>query len=124
MYRSMIKMHYKGVHVCILVYDISDQSSFDAIEKWFTDVKDQLVNTSHLSKPSKSKKLVPPKDASSCLFYLVGNKSDLESERQVSTATAQKFVDEKIKESHKMHFFEISAKTGDKIPELFDDIST
>ena len=42
MYRSMIKMHYKGVHVCILVYDITDKKSFNALELWLNDVRDKL----------------------------------------------------------------------------------
>jgi GTPase SAR1 family protein len=38
----MIKLHYKGVHVCILVYDISEQGSFDSLEDWYQDVKEKL----------------------------------------------------------------------------------
>ena len=53
------------------------------------------------------------------MLFLVGNKSDLESERQVSKAMARKFKEENgIK-----YFAETSAKSGDNVNQLFFDAS-
>ena len=41
MYRSMIKMYYRGVAVAIVVYDVSDRSSFESVPTWFKDIRDK-----------------------------------------------------------------------------------
>ena len=49
---------------------------------------------------------------------VVGNKSDLESERQVPTERAR----QEYKETFDIDFWEVSAKTGENITEMFQDI--
>lgn len=50
------------------------------------------------------------------MFFLVGNKLDLKSQRQVNVTHGEEFAKE-----NGFSFIEVSAKTGEGIKELFDD---
>ena len=78
----------------MLVYDITDHSSFENIENWLDKVK---VNC-------------PP----NVVTMLVGNKCDLESDRQVSREEAEAYA-----KSNGMLFTETSAKSFINIEESF-----
>ena len=96
-YKSIIKNYYKDSHLIAFVYDIKARDSFNSIlNYWVEDVKTQN------------------KDA---IFLLVGNKLDLEDKRQVSTEEAKKYAEE-----NEMKFFEVSAKTGESIDDMFEYI--
>jgi len=41
MYRSMIKMYYRGVAVALVVYDVGDRASFECIGEWLKDVREK-----------------------------------------------------------------------------------
>ena len=41
MYRSMIKMYYRGVAVALVVYDVGDRASFECIGDWLKDVREK-----------------------------------------------------------------------------------
>ena len=76
MYRSMIKMYYRGVQVAIIVYDLTDKNSFLSVPTWIEDIKDKSAKNKgslHYNKDQDSK----------CIFFVVGNKSDKSEERQV-----------------------------------------
>ena len=60
MYKSMIKMYYRGVSFVIVVYDVGDRTSFDSIETWLKDARDKQEN----------------KIGTNVIYYLVGNKSE------------------------------------------------
>ena len=95
--RNTIKNLYNGSNLIVLVYTVDDKNSFDSIPKLVDEVKKQIKN---------------PK------FLLVGNKCDLEEERQVSREEAEKYAEEK-----NMKFIEVSAKTGEGISEdMFNSI--
>ena len=98
-YRSVINSYLKNAHAVVFVYDITNEESFENIHKvWRFLLQD-----------------ITQKDA---LCFLVGNKADMESERNVRTEEAEKYAEE-----NNMQFFEVSAKTGDKIEELFEAIA-
>ena len=96
-YRSIIKSYYKDSHLMAFVYDISARDSFNSISKWVEDVKTQNENAK---------------------FLLVGNKCDLEEERRVVT----KEEANEYAEKNDMKFFEVSAKTGEGIDDMFEYI--
>ncbi|EIW71246.1 hypothetical protein TREMEDRAFT_19015, partial [Tremella mesenterica DSM 1558] len=62
-FRSMAPMYYRGSHVCILVYDISDRQSFEDVYSWL----EELGRT--VSKET--------------LIFVVGMKTDLEPKRMI-----------------------------------------
>ena len=93
-YRSMVGMYYRGASVALICYDITSRSSFLSVEGWHKDLMK-----------------VAPQDIS---LALVGNKTDLENEREVPTNEAKELAD-KIGAIH----YEVSAKSGQNVTELF-----
>lgn len=94
-YRSLISSFYKNSSLAILVYSITDRKSFEELSYWVKELK--LHSSPNI-------KLV-----------LIGNKSDLANEREVTKEEAEEFsfsISSDI-------FLETSAKTGDKVNELF-----
>ena len=87
-YKSLISGYYKNASLAILMYSIDNKESFNNIKSWLKDLK---------------------KDAPKGIgIILVGNKADLENERQVSKEEGEKF-----KTEHNLDLFmETSAKSG------------
>ena len=94
-FRSIARAYYKNSVCACIVYDITNQSSFKAIQGWIDDC---TKNT--------------PK---SVLLLLIGNKSDLKDTREVSYEEGESFA-----KSHNMIFLETSAKTGENVNEIFE----
>jgi small GTP-binding protein len=93
-YRTIVPLYFKGADVIVLVYDITRKDSFDKIEYWMNFARAHA-----------------PED---CAFVIVGNKSDLVDEREVSMQTGCA-----LQESLKaVGLFETSAFTGVGIEEL------
>ena len=88
-YKSLISNFYRNCSLALIVYAINNRTSFEHAENWLNDLKNQ-------SNPNVR-------------VFLVGNKSDLEQERQVSKEEAEKFKEEKKLDV----FMETSAKTGE-----------
>ena len=93
-YRSITKSYYQGAKGVLLVYDITQRSTFDTIENWLMDLRTN-----------------GDKDI---FILLIGNKSDLEDLREVSTEEAQAKA-----EQYNVAFLETSAKSGDNINKAF-----
>lgn len=93
-FNAITRAYFRSSAGVFLVYDISNRDSFTRVAKWTNDAV-------QLSPQSSIK-------------VLIGNKSDLESQRAVSTVEAQEFADQ-----HSLKFFETSALSGDKIEECF-----
>lgn len=96
--------YFRRSQVIIFVYDISDRDSFDALTHW----EDEAVQKSLSFRNTD------------VVLALVGNKLDLEDERQVTRSRALQFAENFcIPESL---IFEVSAKNGDGVMEMFNDI--
>lgn len=93
-FRSVTRAYYKASAVAMVVYDISSEESFQHIQMWIKDCKDLAPKT--------------------VLLVLVGNKSDLEDQRAVSTERGSELARE-----NNMLFFETSALNGNGIQEAF-----
>ena len=96
-YRSLTSSYYKGCHGCFIVYDITNEASFQSISTWY----EQAVKEAG-------------KDVS---LILVGNKCDLENERKVSKEQGE----EKAKAMN-ASFFETSALSKVNIDDIFNEI--
>lgn len=64
-YRSITNAYYKGSKGALVVYDITRKTTFENVDKWISDLRRN-------SDPE-------------IMIILVGNKSDLYSDRQVTT---------------------------------------
>ena len=89
-FKNINQTYYKGAIGVVLVYSITDLNSFNNVKNWIKQIYE------HTSPDIKK--------------VLIGNKSDLEDERKVSTEAGKKLAAE-----FNMHFLETSAKTGTKI---------
>ena len=96
-YRSITSSYYKGSHGCFIVYDITNEISFDNVEKWYEQAQKEAS-----------------KDVS---VILVGNKCDLENERKVPKEKGE----EKAK-SFNCPFFETSALSKVNIDDIFNEM--
>ena len=67
-YKSITAAYYKGAKGALIVYDTTQKTSFENIDKWMSEIKE---------KSSKDMKLM-----------IIGNKIDLKDERQVETDEA------------------------------------
>lgn len=63
-FRSMAPIYYRGAHVCVLVYDISDRQSFEDVRSWLEELGRTV-----------------PKET---VIYVVGSKVDLDRQRVIT----------------------------------------
>ena len=96
-YKAITSTYYKGAKGAIIVYDITRKITFDNIEKWIGDLK---VNGDE-----------------NIIIFLVGNKSDLNDNREVSK-------EDGLNKSEKFNipFLETSALCGENIPKVFEEL--
>ena len=95
-YRSITRAYYKNSVCAILVYDITNRDSFEHISSWIEDCLNQSPKT--------------------VFMVLVGNKSDLDDKRKVTTEEG-----EIMAKNHNLIFFETSAKNGDNVDKIFEE---
>lgn len=96
-YRALNKNLFLKVQGIILIYSITERSTFENVEEWVNSIK------------SISEKIP---------ILLIGNKCDLEDERQVQK---QEGID--LSQRMNVNFFEVSAKNNIRIEEIFQDIA-
>lgn len=98
-YAQIMSVYYRGAQAAILVYDITNESTFTNLPNWLSAIR----------KFSKDKNVI---------LTLVGNKLDFSDRRKVPTKLGRQFA-----ESNEMMFLETSAKTGENVQELFYEIA-
>jgi len=97
-YHSLAPMYYRGCIASIIVYDITTKKTFDRAKEWLSELQRNC--------------------SSAIVLYLVGCKVDLNSQREVDQADAEKFA-----QHNHCEFTEVSAKTGAHIQELFENMA-
>jgi Ras-related protein Rab-11A len=93
----IIKQYFKDSSGCLIVYDISNKNSFNQIEKWVNEIKE---NSPHY-----------------CSNILIGNKSDLNLDRKINFEEGVN-----LGKKYNFNFFECSAKTGNNIAIAFESL--
>jgi len=93
-FRSITRSYYRGAAGALLVYDITRRETFNHLTRWLEEAR-QNSN-------------------SNMAIMLIGNKSDLEHRRAVSTKEGEQFAQE-----NGLIFLETSAKTAQNVEEAF-----
>ncbi|XP_077254246.1 ras-related protein RIC1-like [Tasmannia lanceolata] len=93
-FRTITSSYYRGAHGIIIVYDVTDQESFNNVKQWLNEI--DRYASENVNK------------------LLVGNKSDMTDNKVVSSETAQAFADE-----IGIPFLETSAKNATNVEQAF-----
>mmetsp|Transcript_28685 Transcript_28685/g.33124 ORF Transcript_28685/g.33124 Transcript_28685/m.33124 type:complete len:210 (-) Transcript_28685:42-671(-) len=93
-YGSITRSYYKAAAGALIVYDITRRKTFENVRKWLNEVREG--------------------GSSALQMLLVGNKTDLESIREVSFSEGEALARE-----FKIGFMETSAKTAQNVDDAF-----
>ena len=93
-FRTLIPLYTREANIIFFIYDITNSDSFHNIEKWYNSLENVNKNEA--------------------IFFLVGNKIELNDERKVPEEEARAYANR-----YNFIFQEVSALTGDGIEELF-----
>ncbi|KAH0795799.1 ras-related protein RABB1c [Histomonas meleagridis] len=95
-FRSITRSYYRDSACAIIVFDITDTTSFDKIDDWIQDIRSM--------------------SPANCHIVIVGNKIDLADQRTVETEKARSFA-----ENEGIPYYETSALSGEGVEKLFND---
>lgn len=98
-YRSIAQNFYKNAMGVIIVFDITDQNTFNNIRNWMRQVKNNA--------------------GENVCKILVGNKSDIKESRTVK----EEDIKELAEDLNNVKYFEVSAKTGENVTEAFMNLA-
>lgn len=93
-FRTITTAYYRGAMGIMLVYDITNEKSFDNIRNWIRNIEEHA--------------------AADVEKMILGNKCDMNDKRQVSTVRGQDLAVE-----YNVKFMETSAKTSTNVEEAF-----
>jgi len=96
-FRTITSSYYRGAQGIILVYDVANRESFDALPRWFSELETYV--------------------SPSVVKIIVGNKVDKEFSRQVTYSEGQHFA-----QRQNSLFIEASAKTATGVSEAFQKV--
>ena len=98
-FRSLTPIYFQGADAAVFVYDVTNPQTVQGLESFYSIFNQRAQDN--------------------CVIAIVGNKSDLESQRRVTTdqgeSTCQKYQGN--------IFVETSAKTGHGVDTLFTEIA-
>jgi len=63
---------FKNISIAIIVYAINDKNSYNDVEKWYNMLKEHSEGS---------------------IIFIIGNKSDLDEEREITMEEGEKFKD-------------------------------
>ena len=89
-YKSITKNLFLKVMGALVLYDITNEESFTKLKEWVELIKEECVR--HIK------------------ILIIGNKSDLESQRAIDKEDAMKYANEE-----KVQYIECSSKTGENV---------
>ena len=96
-FHSITKNYYKTAHGIILIYDVTVKSTYENVKNWVRQIRDEV--------------------SSKVSIVLVGNKIDDEENRKVTKEEGEAMAKE-----CKVPYYDCSAKTGENMDEIFNDI--
>jgi len=97
-FQTITTSYYRGAHGIVIVFDVTNQASFENVKKWLDDVE------RHASQ--------------NIVKLLIGNKCDLEQKRVVDFHTAKALADRL-----NMPYLETSAKFATNVNDAFEKLA-
>ena len=97
-FRNIISSYFRGSHGILLIYDITNKNSFNNLQDWLEVIENNANKN--------------------VLKILIGNKNDLEEDRQIKTEEGQSFANR-----NNMQFIETSAKTNTNVTDAFEALA-
>lgn len=97
-YRSLLPMYYRNAAAAVVVYDITNEGTFDVLQEWITEL--------HRLGPTN------------IVLAIAGNKCDLEEKREITYSRGEHYAQEV-----NAIFCETSALDATNVEELFVKIS-
>ncbi|NXL50964.1 RAB17 protein, partial [Podilymbus podiceps] len=94
-YHSVCHLYYRGAHAALVIYDIANKETLNRAKLWLRDLE---------------KEFLPDE----IVIALVGNKTDLAAEREVTTEEGEEFARTKG-----LLFMETSAKSNHQVNDIF-----
>merc|ERR1711920_889545 len=98
-FQSLGVAFYRGADCCALVYDLTNQKSYESLDSWRDEFLAQAA----------------PRDPASFPFVLIGNKADLEGKRKIKGELARDWC--KIKNNIPYHDIVRKAMTQERTQE-------
>ncbi|XP_014447619.1 ras-related protein Rab-13 isoform X2 [Tupaia chinensis] len=106
-FKTITTAYYRGAMGIILVYDITDEKSFENIQNWMKSIKENA--------------------SAGVERLLLGNKCDMEAKRKVQKEQADKLSfllhPLQLAREHGIRFFETSAKSSMNVDEAFNSLA-
>ena len=99
-YRSLIQGFYRNTSATLIVYSKSDRKSFDNLNSWVKDVKNNTEQD------------IP--------IFLIGNKCDIENQ---SIQVTKEEGEEYMKQFNLKYYSDVSAKTGYNVLQTFEEVA-
>jgi len=96
-FRAVTNGYYRGAVGAMIVYDITSKITFKNVTRWLNEVREMADQD--------------------ILIILVGNKCDLEQQREVATQEATAFA-----EANRISFLETSALNGRSVTQAFENL--
>ena len=93
-YRYLVPMYYRNAQIAVVVFDLTNESSFQAVPEWINDVKKSVGDD--------------------IVVLICGNKSDCEN-KAVDFETIQDFISQT-----RYMYVEVSALTGANLDKVFE----
>ena len=97
-FRTVVSSYFKGSHGIFIIYDITNRDSFKNLENWLGEIERNA--------------------SAKVLKILIGNKCDLEQDRDIQFDEGQAFANR-----NGMEFMETSAKANTNINEAFESLA-
>ena len=101
--RSIPRKYFIKGDAFLLMYDVTNENSFNELNKWIKDIKDNKKNDENNNE--------------NFVIYLVGNKIDVINNRKINVEDAENFS----KETN-IKYVEISCKKGINVSEIMENI--
>ena len=99
-YKSLTQNYFRNAEGVLLVFDVTNTNSFNNLKDWISSIKLNM----------EGKNIFIP-------VVIIGNKLDMEDQREITKEQAEQFVSE-----NKYKYFETSAKTGEGVDDAIREL--